>query len=198
MTILLISHTSELNGAERSLLELAIGLKLQNIDQLVLCPDAGVLSARLNEEGIPTFIMDLPRPQRNLLKLIRFLVLWLPTMLKLFRVLRNKRIHIVYNNTIDGLYGPFAARLAGVPCIWHVREVKPKRRQLRFVFTWLLQLIPTVTVFNSNATLSAYATHVPERWCVIYNGIALPNVNNLPSKIKHCTSYRVCRTASRD
>lgn len=185
MTTLLISHTSELNGAEKSLLDLAIGLKLQNIKCLVLCPSAGRLSAKLEEERIPVSFMNLPRPQRHLPNLIKFMVLWLPTILSLLYFLHKREIHLVYNNTIDGLYGPFAARLASIPCVWHVREVKPKRRLGRKAFTWLLIHLPTITVFNSKATMRAYSNRSFLHWRVIYNGVRMDSPLRIPKKKTH-------------
>lgn len=185
MTTLLISHTSELNGAEKSLLDLAIGLKLQNINCLVLCPVAGKLSAKLEEKMIPVSFMNLPRPQRDLPSLLKFIVLWLPTVLSLLYFLHKKGIHIVYNNTLDGLYGPFASRLAGIPCVWHVREVKPLNVQVRKLFTWLLIHLPTITVFNSQATMRAYSNRAFLNWRIVYNGVKMnsrpPVSTNKPS-----------------
>lgn len=173
MTNLLISHTSDLNGAEKSLLDLAIGLKLQNINCLVLCPATGELSTKLEEEKIPVSYMSLPRPQRDLPSLLKFIFLWLPTIISLLYFLHDRGIHLVYNNTIDGLYGPFASRLAGIPCVWHVREVKPLNAQARKLFTWLLVHLPTITVFNSKATMSAYSNRAFSNWRIVYNGVKM-------------------------
>lgn len=187
MTNLLISHTSDLNGAEKSLLDLAIGLKQQNISCLVLCPSAGKLSAKLEEENIPVSYMNLPRPQRDSISLLKFILLWFPTVINLSYFLHSKRIHVVYNNTIDGLYGPFASRISGIPCIWHVREVKPFNAQVRKLFTWLLVHLPNITVFNSKATMKAYSNKTYPNWRVIYNGVEIssrpPGTRNTSSSI---------------
>lgn len=182
MTILLISHTADLNGAEKSLADLALGLKEQGIDYLVLCPRNGPLPIKLREVGITTYIMNLPRPQRNLPGLITFFLLWFPTILRLTYLLRSKDIDTVYNNTIDGLYAPFAAYLVNIPCVWHVREVKPNNRQLRKLFAWLLRHLSTTTVFNSQAAMKAYASYPAPHWKVIYNGIQIDDVPLLSSQ----------------
>lgn len=172
MTILLISHTSELNGAERSLLDLAIGLKLQKIECLVLCPGPGKLSEKLEAQEIPVSFLNLPRPQSDLLNLAKFIVLWLPTVINLFYFFRKKSgIKVIYNNTVDGLYGPFACWLAKIPCVWHVREVKPKSSRVRRVFARIFIHFSAITVFNSKDTMSAYSKKSYPNWRVVYNGI---------------------------
>ena len=173
MTILLVSHTADLNGAERSLFDLALGLKEQAVNCLVLCPTEGPLVTMLREAEISTLVMKLPRPQRRLSALLLFLLLWLPIVVRLAHWLRKNGIAVVYNNTIDGLYAPFAAYLVGVPCVWHVREVKPGSRRLRRFFSWLLNHLSTNTVFNSQTTMRAYATQANPTWEVVYNGVEI-------------------------
>lgn len=171
MTILLVSHTADLNGAEKSLLELAVGLKKHTIECMVLCPNKGILVEELRKANIDTYIIDMPRPQRDWLGVAKFFLFWLPTVLKIYRFLIKRDVSIVYNNTIDGLYSPFAARLANIPCIWHVREVKPKSKRIRVGFTWLLTTFANTVVFNSNATRVAYSASELPNWYVVYNGV---------------------------
>lgn len=174
MTLLLISHTADLYGAERSLLDFAIGLQAQRVVFLVLCPAEGPLTHQLRTHHIPIVIFRLPRPQLDLRHLAQFIILWLPTLWHLWWFMKRNGITAVYNNTIDGLYAPFAARLARIPCLWHVREVKPKNLWGRKLFAWLLRCLPDRVVFSSNNTLLAYAERPFAHWQVVYNGIKLP------------------------
>lgn len=175
MTILLISHTSALDGAERSLAALASCLHKQQMNCLVMCPEPGPLPEALNANQIPISFARLPRPQRDLKHLLIFVVMWPFVVIWLGWWLRKNHISVVYNNTIDGLYAPFAAKLAGVRCIWHIREVKPQSQTKRRPFTWMLHHLPQHTVFNSYATMKAYAYPSPAHWHVIYNGIPIPH-----------------------
>lgn len=174
MVYLLVSHTSDLYGAERSLYDLACGLKTRGICILVLCPDEGPLAQKLRHFGVPVIIFNLPRPKRALLSMIRFFILWGPTVLRLAQNLRTWNISVVYNNTIDGLYAPFAARLVKVPCVWHIREVKLKNWRMRRFFVWLLNTFSSQIVFNSKATMRAYLTTPSLPWKVVYNGFEVP------------------------
>lgn len=171
MKYLLISHTADLNGAERCLLELARGLLKQNKDFIVLCPREGILTKKFNLENIPYRTMMLPRPQRDFIHFFTFLFLWIPTIWRLKSLIIQENITVVYNNTIDGLYAPFAARLVNIPCIWHIHEMKPKNIYGRSFFAWLLKWLPSKVVFSSIATMNAYSTQSYLHWQVVYNGI---------------------------
>lgn len=177
MKALLISHTSDMNGAELSLLDLALGLVQRNIEVCVLCPDEGPLCKKLRENNVPVTVFWLLRPQRNLLRLLGFILLWFPLVLNLTLYIKRGGFEIIYNNTIDGLYGPFAARLAGVPCVWHVREVKPRNNVGRKLFGWILNWLPARSLFNSRATQGAYSADPPSHWQVIYNAVEVHHIS---------------------
>lgn len=171
MKVLLISHTSDLNGAELSLLDLTLGLMQRNVEVRVLCPNEGPLTRRLREYDVPLTTFWLLRPRRHLFYLMGFIMLWPPLVLSLALYISRLGFDVVYNNTIDGLYGPFAAKLAGVPCIWHVREVKPRNYRVRKFLGWLLTWLPAHTLFNSKAAREAYSAFSPSHWQVIYNAV---------------------------
>lgn len=174
MNLLLISHSSIMNGAQKSLLDLAVGLKKSSeFNLIVLCPEEGALTEALRNKNIHVKVKHLQRPKRSPFHLLLFVLQWLPTVLWLWYFLNLEQIDIVYNNTIDALYGPFAARLAGKPCIWHIREVKPKNQSLRKIFAILLKKLPHRVLFNSNSILKTYSEKTHSHWHVIYNGIAV-------------------------
>lgn len=174
MTILLVSHTSALDGAERSLAALAQHLQQQQRPCHLLCPEPGPLADLLQAQQIPVTYFKLPRPQRDLPHLLQFIILWPWVVLRLALWLRRQPVSVVYNNTIDSLYAPFSARLAGVPLLWHIREVKPNKPAFRRPFTWLLRYLPQQALFNSQATLQAYAPRPYAHWQIIYNGVPIP------------------------
>jgi glycosyltransferase involved in cell wall biosynthesis len=175
MTILLISHSSNYYGAEQSLFNLAKGLILKNNKLIVLCPSEGELTNHLRQINAKVSIMPLPGiGQRNVSQLIFFILHWLPTIIKLKKFISDKKISLVYNNTINGIYAPFAAWLAGVPCIWHIREVRPKYRFFRFFFSFLFRKITCYTIFNSIATMKSYSSTIWSNWKVVYNGVDIP------------------------
>lgn len=175
MTILLISHSSKYYGAEQSLFNLAKGLILKNNRIMVLCPSEGQLTNHLRRTKAKVSIMPLPGiGQRNVSQLIFFVLYWLPTIIKLKKFISDNKISLVYNNTINGIYAPFASWLVGVPCIWHIREVRPQYRFFRLFFSFLFRKITHYTIFNSIATMKSYSPRIWPNWRVVYNGVDIP------------------------
>jgi glycosyltransferase involved in cell wall biosynthesis len=78
---------------------------------------------------------------------------------RLARRLRQLRPDVVHTNSLkSALYGGAAARLAGIPCVWHVRDMietpylpTPAVRLVRGA----ARVLPTVVVANSASTLRA-------------------------------------------
>ncbi len=172
MKLLLITHSPVMNGAQKSLHDLAVNLiNNPDLSVTVLCPMIGPLSDALQKAGVPVKFKPLRRPMRSPINVFLFFIQFIPTIIWLRRYLIKEQIDVIYNNTIDALYGPFAAKLAAKPCVWHIREVKPKNKQLRGLFSFLLQKLPTFTLFNSKAIMRAYAERSFPHWHIVYNGI---------------------------
>jgi glycosyltransferase involved in cell wall biosynthesis len=80
---------------------------------------------------------------------------------RLAAYLRNHPVDLVHTNTLKAdLLGGIAARLAGVPVLWHVRDridadYLPAR--VVRVFRWLCRWLPTYLIANSRATLETLA-----------------------------------------
>lgn len=179
MTYLLVSHTSNLNGAERSLLELAYGLKNNHKDILVLCPNHGLLVEKLRQLDIPVFIKQLPDFDLRPRYLFIFLFFWIPNILWFCYFLKTKQIKCVYNNTIVNLYTPWATFLTRTPCLWHIREIRKERRG-RLLFVFLFKYLVDMVVFNSTDTMLGYYSKPCKHWFVVYNGVAVSS--HLPTR----------------
>jgi glycosyltransferase involved in cell wall biosynthesis len=186
MTYLLVSHSSKLNGAERSLLELAQHLKKQQYPLIVLCPEEGLLVEALKAQEIPVFIKYLPPLDFKPSLFFKFLAGWLPYVWWLGRFLRQHQIKCVYNNTIASLYAPWATFFFRVPCLWHIREIRKNRRG-RLLFVWALKFLPSMVVFNSQDTMLGYHSQPFPHWHVVYNGVQLPPFTRSISEKKPLT-----------
>ncbi len=126
MKICIISHYSELGGAERALLETVEALRLFDAQSFVLLPLKGSLCPELQKKGIPFRVLPyrwwaggrrtpLWRRGKNLL-------LSLLSILPLAAEIRRQHCDVVLTNTITIGVGPFAARLAGRPHVWFIHE----------------------------------------------------------------------------
>ena len=103
---------------------------------------------------------------------------------------RRNRIDAVYcNNMVAGLVGAPAAQVAGIPCIWHIREMEDpvspwgaRWGSLAWKLRRSLSLLPSVkaVVANSAATAASYRELVPEKITVVHNGIDLQDYTGSP------------------
>ncbi len=186
LRVLAVSHSSGLMGAERSLLDLVTGLPEHGIEADVALPTRGPLQDRLAEAGLRSHVTghDSWCHTRT----------WLPTRLTSFwyapvrrvrngsatrhlrRLLANQPFDLVYSNSLVVPTGAYAARGAGVPHVWHVRELVEGGLGLRFDVgrARAMQLLSEASdriVCNSRAILEATVPSAArDRATVVYNG----------------------------
>jgi glycosyltransferase involved in cell wall biosynthesis len=195
--VLLVSHRSRLYGAERSLSDLAYGLlSRDNIRPLVLLPSSGPLADQLKARGIPYKIIPKYQPWISASFFRRVMLLlprWLWNRYSLYagmRVIRKKRISLVYVNTISSPYGYYLARKSSLPFVWHVREFVEEDMQHKFDFGFghVCKALgkANAVIFKSNAVADKYKLCAkPKSSSVIYNGFDFngirPREERLPS-----------------
>lgn len=107
----------------------------------------------------------------SLREVVRFTLLFFPTVMRLGRWMRRRNIQVVYSNTINALYGPFVANLIGIRSVWHIREVKFKKAAFNKLAGMVINLLASKVIFNSYATMKAFSRRPPSSWHVVYNGI---------------------------
>ena len=129
LRILFIGHSPYFFGAEQSFLTLLEGLDRSRFEPVIALPGnapRGILQNRLDQRGIKTYIIDSPQ------RWIDFAVNCHPlegfveeayTVDAYRDIILKENIDLVYSNTITKISGALAARLCGVPHVYHVREV---------------------------------------------------------------------------
>jgi glycosyltransferase involved in cell wall biosynthesis len=124
--ILYLHTTSEIGGSDVSLVRLVERLDRRRFAPSVVLPADGPLVRRLEASGAAVTVMPSLwklTSRRGRLFLGAF-VLHLPVAVAaLARFIRRERIDLVHTNTIHNLYGGWAAARAGVPHVWHIREI---------------------------------------------------------------------------
>ncbi len=128
--VLFVSATGYYAGAEVMLLELVTHLDRRRWQPLVVLPFAGPLSAALDDAAVPWRVWSLaaPRTRQALSSPVAMARLGarLPvSALSLARWLRDQDVALVHTNSSAVADGALAARLAGVPHVWHARERLP-------------------------------------------------------------------------
>lgn len=130
MRVLLASCSRLVGGAERSLLELAVGLQREGVELLVATGERAPLADLLAAHRVPTVglaMVPLARPRTPLgaLAATGRIVASLP---RAAGLLRRERISVLHcNDSITQAWLGPAALLAGVPCLWHCRDFHPGR-----------------------------------------------------------------------
>ncbi len=95
---------------------------------------------------------------------------------RLAKVLKEERVACVHTNSLkSALYGAVAAKLAGVPLVWHIRDhigspyLKPA---VASAIRWLSRLVPSGVIANSRSTLGALNLPKSKRTLVVYSSFA--------------------------
>ncbi len=125
--ILYIHPNADLYGASRSLLRLTTSLDRERFEPIVVLPEDGPLAVALRQHGIQVEVIPyLGVIQRRVLRSWRlpgFAFSLLPSTWRIWRLIRQEQIDLVHSNTATTITPGFAAWLAGVPHVWHLREM---------------------------------------------------------------------------
>lgn len=182
--IALVDHTAKLGGGEFALFNFVTRLDPNRYEPLVILFSDGPLVSKLRQAGVPVLIVplsskigDARKDSLGVKTLLRagdairaFVFAW-----KLSRLLRKKEIDIVHANSLKAdILGGLAARLAGLPVIWHVRdriESDYLPESVTKVFRIAAKWLPSEIIANSAATLETLQFSHAMKGTTIYSGI---------------------------
>ncbi len=124
-TVAFVQPTSEVGGSDIALYRLATQLDRARFTPLVVVPREGPLTEKLRAAGVRVAVVPMPqlRPVRDPLYQLRYLAGFWPSVVRLAMLFRRERVALVHSNSLYGLQGAWAARLARVPHVWHIREI---------------------------------------------------------------------------
>lgn len=114
-------------GAGRSLLRLVANLP-SSYEPLVVLSEKGLLCDALQQARIPYVVLPylhssvLGRHVFHGWNLLRFVLTLLPNIVRFARFLRRQNVRLLHTNNTILMIPAIAARLVGIPHIWHVRE----------------------------------------------------------------------------
>ncbi len=184
LKVVYLDHVARLSGGEIALLRLLP--HLDRVNPHVVLAEDGPLVQQLHLAGISTEVLPLTDSVRHLRKgevhqrglSSAVAGATAAYVLRLAARLRQLRPDLVHTNSLKaGVYGSLAARLAGVPLIWHVRDRIEEDYLPRAAVTLVRRMtryLATAVVANSNATMETLAA--PSKPVVIYS--VLPEVMN--------------------
>ena len=158
-SVLYLQTTSEVGGSDVSLLRLVEGLDRARFRPIVALPSDGPLVARLEASGCTVVVLPAMKKltrRRGPAYLAGFALTYPFAVRRLTRLVRDQRVDLVHTNTIHNLYGVSAARLAGRPHVWHVREIVWQFGVLRRLEVFLTRFADRVVV-TSDAVGAMFA-----------------------------------------
>lgn len=143
---------------------------------MAVLPYDGPLRNELEKNGVPVVIHhNLPivtRPGFHRARgLIDLMLAWPISVLRLSSAARKFRPDIIHTNTAVILSSGLAARLAGVPHVWHVRETFVEFPGLWRWYQWFMDYLSDVIVCVSAPVAEQFDRNIRERKIVVaHNG----------------------------
>jgi len=161
--ILYLDSVSVIGGAERSLLLLLQNINRQHFKPMVVLPERGPLSERIQALGVELKLLPLNKIN------VRNPLPYMKTVCSLRKILLTRRIDLLHCNTgICNQYGMITAKLVGLPVVTHTRNILGKRAFQRMFLGGA-----DVLIANSRAVADSYAQYVSKNQGVeiIYNAV---------------------------
>lgn len=166
--ILFIHHANDMYGADIGLLHTVKSLDRAKYYPIVILPSdmpTGMLSPELDRLGVEYHIAPLGILRRKYLS-ARAII---PLALELLRGIayvrataRSRGAALVYVNTIVAVSGAIGGKLAGVPVLWHIREILSLARPVRWVLYRTLKLCADRIVCVSRAVRESMLKEAPD------------------------------------
>lgn len=183
MKVLLLSHSSDLNGAERCLVDLVAHLDRSRFEPLVLLPSSGPIEKELRKSGVRylvryNFSCWIPyRDQWGRGQLVRWFATLRTRLWALQALVEKEKIDLIYTNTSILIEGALVARRLKIPHVWHIHEFLRNNLDIR---TYLPHfIIDRLVIFLSDriVTPSKYIAeqrfNASSKVRVAYNGVDL-------------------------
>lgn len=162
--VLSVDHVARLSGGELALLRLVEAL--DGTDVHVLTFESGPLLPALGAVGVTSEVVAMAARTRDLSRErvgrrlpLAALFDTSVQVVRLVRRFRRLRPDVVHTNSLKaGLVAGTAARLARVPCVWHVRDVIDTDSYGRVgvrIVRGLARRVPAAVIANSDTTLAS-------------------------------------------
>lgn len=176
LRVLVVHSSAEFYGSDKSLLDV-VRMRPPHMAMTVVLPETGPLVAALQASGAEVLVGEVCKLQRAMLSpagLWRTLRAVLDTLHFLGELHRKRQFQLVYSNSVAILGGALFARRAGLPHVWHVREIVSSSRKLTWLFRQLVRRLCVRAISNSAETQAWIAEGGPAqaaRYRVVWNGV---------------------------
>jgi glycosyltransferase involved in cell wall biosynthesis len=199
--IAFLEENARIGGAEINVLNLLKNLDRRQFDPLAICPCEGPFTEQARAIGANVAIVSrLPLLSTSIhikklkltnpLAVMYNLITFFPSALNLARFLKHEKVSVLHTNSmLAHFYGALAARLAGIPCLWHVQDiVDPKQAFgiMRKALSWSGKWLPHRIVAISRPVGHMFRGKASDKVRVVHNGTDIRNYspNNSGDKIR--------------
>jgi glycosyltransferase involved in cell wall biosynthesis len=126
INVLFVSHSSELNGAERMLLDVLRTCDRKKFQPFLIVPHPGDLVREAEAIGVETVVRSMKWNLTEKSKIWKQPLsrAWnVPVVLAIERFIKNRGISLVVTNSAACWAGALAARRARIPHVWFIHEI---------------------------------------------------------------------------
>ena len=174
--ILLIQpFASRIGGVDSVILQLIRGLKCTDIEFVVLIPLGSpyVNCYKDLEAKVVSFNFSVFSKTASLIDLLKPFIQFLPSVIRVIRLLQSEQINLVHSHKINVLVGDIAAKLSGVPAIHTIHEVATGPLWPYRIFSWIIRFTcqAIIILCDASGNLIAEDWRNLARVHKIYNGV---------------------------
>jgi len=150
-------------GGQNSLLELVSRLDRKWFEPIVMVPEEGDLTERLEDKGIEVIIQRFP----PIIKANPFLIIL--TISRLARIISQKKILLIHSDNVrNTFYAGIVGRIKKVPLVWHIRV-----NEGNFLIDHLLSIMVGMIVTVSLEGKKRFSWVKENKIILIHNGVDL-------------------------
>ena len=172
--IVFLTSTASGYGGENALFD-AIRKLPTEFEPIVVVPEQGPLLDALNNQGTRTRVIPfavLHRMYFHPLRIFLYLGFALASFFRLRSLFKSLRPQIIHTNNLLVLPGAFAARVLGIPHVWHVREIIEGHHihpYLWRMWRWIVLTFSTKVICISTAVQQQFGHS--DKTIVIHDGV---------------------------
>ena len=182
--VLFLNSRSEYGGADMGLLSIVRTLDPQRFRAVVVLPHEGPLVASLQAAGAEVLFMDICRLERlsSAGEVWTFARRFFSSLRRLRRLIAEQQVDLVYTNSSAIPVGALAARWAGVPNVWHLREIWTSPRWLTGPLYWYIYAFADRIIAISRAVAMGNFGRAGKKIVVVHDGIDVARFENLDER----------------
>jgi glycosyltransferase involved in cell wall biosynthesis len=162
--ILFVSHSAELYGAERVLLQTIEGLNKEKFEPILALPRSGPLEEETKNLGVETVHVPSKWWLTEKEKTWKQPFSWLWNVKSIFRMsqlIRKRDIDLVFSNSAVNFTGALAAKWRRVPHIWSVHEILEGTSSIVSFLLGKRALVGIISALSTRIIVNSDATGLP-------------------------------------